>query len=184
VDNPLLNMLNLKYIIDCRSHTVRKRTAFVPRAYIVHQAVVMEDSEVLDYMMGDEFDPMETVVFTSAVGVAENTSHRDVEDDHEMCRVVSYASDEIKVDAKLNTSGFLVMSEINYPGWQAYVNGKMTPVLTGNYLFRTVPLEPGRHHIRFVFSPFSFKAGSVLSLVSVVLIIMGLILFGRKRQAS
>jgi hypothetical protein len=184
VDNPLINMLNLKYIIDCRSNTITKRTAFFPRAHIVHQALVKKDSEVLDYMMGDEFDPMETVVFSDVTGIPEITTFPDTEKDQEMCRVVSYASDEITVDAKLKTPGFLVMSEINYPGWQAFVNDKMTPLLTGNYLFRTVALDPGRHRVRFVYNPFSFKAGTVVSLVSLLGIIVGLVILGRKRRPS
>jgi hypothetical protein len=184
VDNPLINMLNLKYIVDCRSSTITERTAFVPRGYIVHQALVKKDSEMLDYMMGDEFDPMKTVVLSSAIGVGETGTPADMENEQEMCRVVSYASDEITVNARLNTPGFLVMSEINYPGWQAYVNGKVTPLLTGNYLFRTVFLEPGRHHVRFVFNPFSFKAGTVVSLVSVIGIIAGFIILSRKRRLS
>ncbi len=181
VDNPLINMLNLKYVVDCASAELTERKAFVPRAHIVHQAVVKDDHETLDYMMGDEFDPMKMVVFSSASDIPETAGS---EDHGEMCRVLSYACDEISVDAKLNTPGFLVMSEINYPGWEAYVNGKMTPLLTGNYLFRTVFLEPGKHHVRFVFSPFSLKAGTVVSFMSVVGIIVGLVIFSRKRRPS
>jgi hypothetical protein len=184
VDNPLINMLNLKYVVDCASAELQERQGFVPRAHIVHEVVVRDDHEALDYMMGDDFDPMETVVFSNGAGIAEDMPPTDTEKDQEMCRVVSYACDEISVDATLNRPGFLVMSEINYPGWQAYVDGKITPLLTGNYLFRTVPLGPGRHHVRFVFSPLSFKAGTAVSFVSVVGIIVGLIILSRKRRSS
>jgi len=184
VDNSLINMLNLKYVIDCAAAELRERKVFVPRAHIVHQAVVVDDRETLDYMMGDEFDPMKTVVFSSAPDIPVSGVKGDPGSHGEMCQVLSYACDEISVDAKLNTPGFLVMSEINYPGWRAYVNGKITPLLTGNYLFRTVSLQPGRHHVRFVFSPFSFRAGTVVSLVSIVGIIAGLIIFSRKRRPS
>jgi hypothetical protein len=184
VDNTLINMLNLKYIIDCRSNSIIKRNVFVPRTHIVHQALVMNDSEILDYMIGDGFDPMKTVVFSSSSGAPETALSPDTKINQEMCQVVSYASDEITIDARLNAPGFLVMSEINYPGWRAYVNGKVTPVLTGNYLFRTVSLEPGSHHVRFVFNPFSFKAGTAISLVSVVGILIALIILGRKRRSS
>jgi uncharacterized membrane protein YfhO len=122
------------------------------------------------------------VVFTSSSGVHETEPPSDTEQTPEMCRVVSYACDEIAVDVQLDKPGFLVMSEINYPGWHAYVDGKATPLLTGNYLFRTLSLEPGRHHIRFVFNPFSFKAGTVVSFVSIVGVIVGLIVLNRQRR--
>ena len=184
VDNPLINMLNLKYIIDCHSNTIVKRNAFVPRAHIAHQAAVMNDSQILDYMMAGRFDPMKTVVFSSASGVPETILPPGAKSGQDMCQVVSYASDEITIDVQLNAPGFLVMSEINYPGWHAYVNGEETPVLTGDYLFRTVSLEPGRHHVRFVFSPMTFKAGTAISLACVVGIVIGLIILNRKRKLS
>lgn len=184
VDNPLINMLNLKYVIDCASAELRERQVFVPRAHIVHKAIIKDEHETLDYMMGNEFDPMKMVVFGNAPNVPETGGEGGPGDRGEMCRVLSYACDEISVDAELNSPGFLIMSEINYPGWQAYVNGKMTPILTGNYLFRTVSLGPGKHHVRFVFSPVSFKAGTVVSFVSFIGIIVGLIILTRKRKPS
>jgi hypothetical protein len=182
MDNPLINMLNLKYTIDCNSKKITKRNAFVPRAYIVHRAVVKDDQEILDYMMRHDFDPLKTLVFSSQ-SKAQNISTQDTGGDpKEICQILSYTCDEIIVDVKLNTPGFLVMSEINYPGWQALVDGRPYGIRTGNYLFRTVPLEAGRHTVRFVFNPRSFKIGSVVSLASLLAVIIGLLVFGRKRK--
>jgi hypothetical protein len=182
MDNPLINMLNLKYTIDCNSKKITKRNAFVPRAYIVHRAVVKDDQEILDYMMTGDFDPLKTVVFTRQPSLPKTTTQETREDPKETCRILSYACDEIIVDAKLNTHGFLVMSEINYPGWQALVDGRPYGIRTGNYLFRTVPLEAGKHTVRFVFNPRSFKIGSVVSLASLLALIIGLLVFSRKRK--
>lgn len=183
VDNPLINMLNLKYTINCASKEIRKRDAFVPRAHIVHQTVVKNDHEILDYMMADGFDPMATVVFSNDSGIPETDGLEHRGDQGETCRILSYAGDEMTVEVRLNTPGYLVLSEINYPGWQAYVNGRKRAILTANYLFRSLSVEPGRHIVRFVFRPFSFKAGTVVSVLSVVLIIAALLVFTRKRNA-
>jgi hypothetical protein len=182
MDNPLINMLNLKYTIDCNSKKITKRNAFVPRAYIVHRAVVKDDREILDYMMTGDFDPLKTVVFTRQPSLPKTTTQETRGDPKETCRILSYACDEIIVDARLNTHGFLVMSEINYPGWQALVDGRPYGIRTGNYLFRTVPLEAGKHTVRFVFNPRSFKIGSVVSLASLLAVIIGLLVFSRKRK--
>ena len=181
-DNSLMDMLNLKYAIDCGSNTIIQRDTYVPRAYIVHQAVVKDDEEVLDYMMGRDFDPLKTVVFTSQFNIPEITTQEIRAYPNEMCRILSYACDEIVIDAKLNAPGFLVMSEINYPGWQVYVNGRKKAILTANYLFRSVSMEPGRYTVRFVFSPLSFKVGTMVSVLSMVVIIAALLVFSRKRK--
>jgi uncharacterized membrane protein YfhO len=61
----------------------------------------------------------------------------------------------------------LVLSEINYPGWVAYVNGRKRQLLTGNYIFRVLPLPRGNHDIVIRFEPRSFKVGIVISAVTV-----------------
>jgi hypothetical protein len=181
LDNPLINMLNLKYTVDCGSHKIIKRNGYVPRAHIVHRAVNKDDKEVLDHMMGNDFDPLTMVVLSGRSKAPKITIQDARGDPKDTCKILSYDYDEIVVDAKLDTSGFLVMSEINYPGWQVFVNGvKQTP-LTGNYLFRIVPLDAGRYNVRFVFNPFSFKAGRIVSTVSLLMILITLFVFGRRR---
>jgi hypothetical protein len=180
MDNPLINMLNLKYTIDCDSKKIMKRRGFVARAYIVHQAVVKDEQEILDYMMGPDFEYRKMAVFGRETNIQEIAVAEDGGDDEEMCRILSYATDEITVEAKLNRPGYLVMSEINYPGWRAYVNGREKDILTANFLFRSVSIEPGRYSVRFVFRPFSFKVGTVVSLFSMVFVIASLLVFTRR----
>jgi hypothetical protein len=182
MDNPLIDMLNLKYLIDCGSNRIAKRSGFVPRAYIVHQAVLKDDQEILDYMMGHDFDPLKTLVLGGKSDPSKIATQGTYADPEETCRILSYTCDEIIVDVKLNAPGFLVMSEINYPGWQAVVDGMKATLLTGNYLFRSVPVQAGKHTVRFEFNPLSFKIGSLVSLVSTVAVIIGLLVFGRKRK--
>jgi hypothetical protein len=181
-DNALMDMLNLKYHIDCSSKTIIKRDTYVPRAYIVHQAVVKDDEDVLNYMMERDFDPLKKVVFAKQINMPETEMPEIRRNPKEECRILSCTCDEIVIEATLNAPGFLVMSEINYPGWHVYVNGKKATLLTANYLFRSVPLAAGRHHIRFVFDPFTFKIGRIVSVISVVSVIMGILLFSPKQK--
>ncbi len=182
MENPLIDMLNLKYVIDCGSNRIVRRSTFLPRAYVVHQAVVKDVEEILDFMMGQDFDPLKTAVFSSqsnASGMATQSTHGKAK---ETCRVLSYTGDEITIDVDLYTPGFLVISEINYPGWQVFVNGRKENLLTANYLFRSVPLSAGKHTVRFVFNPVSFKIGSIVSVASLAGVVIGLLVFGRSKR--
>ena len=60
----------------------------------------------------------------------------------------------ISVDAQ--GPGLLVLSEVYYPGWRAYVDGERIPVLPVDGLLRGVQLEPGNHRIELIFMPISF----------------------------
>lgn len=181
-DNALMDMLNLKYQIDCGSKTIIKRDTHVPRAYIVHQAVVKDGEEALDYMMGRDFDPLKKVVLAKQINMPNTELPKIRSNPNEVCRILSYTCNEIVIEATLNDPGLLVMSEINYPGWDVFVNGKKARLLTCNYLFRSVPMQTGRHTVRLEFKPLTFYVGCIVSVISFVSVIIGLLLFSQKRK--
>ena len=84
----------------------------------------------------------------------------------------------------MEAPGFLVMSEINYPGWQVYVDGERKKIFTGNYLFRTLPLKKGHHEIRFIFNPSSFKIGAFISVGALFGAMVLILLSCRKRKSN
>ncbi len=71
----------------------------------------------------------------------------------------------VVVEASAPAGGWLVLSDLWYPGWRATVDGEPTPLFRADYLFRALWLPPGEHIVRFEYRPASFYAGLVLSLV-------------------
>ena len=67
--------------------------------------------------------------------------------------------------------GRLVLSEINYPGWKASVNGNSAPITTAYGLLRSVQLADGKNEIRFDFLPLTVYAGIVLAVIGWLLAI-------------
>ncbi|MDH5506631.1 MAG: YfhO family protein [Anaerolineae bacterium] len=59
--------------------------------------------------------------------------------------------------------GYLVLADVWYPGWRAYVNGQAQPVLRADYLFRAIQLPAGASQVEFVYRPTSFYAGAALT---------------------
>jgi len=97
--------------------------------------------------------------------------------------LVSQNSDSIRVDVDSNQTGWLVISDVWYPGWKAYIDQKETPIWHANYLFRAVNLPAGKHTIIFDYRPLSFLIGTILSIGSIIVIIIlsGLSVFRKNR---
>ncbi len=77
--------------------------------------------------------------------------------------------------------GRLVLSEINYPGWQAAVDGRPATVETRATLFRSVALAPGRHTVRFRFRPAPVYAGVACAAVTLALLAVLALVRGRRQ---
>ena len=87
-------------------------------------------------------------------------------------RVDRYTSDRIIISAGLSENGILVLSEVNYPGWRAFVDGVPTAISSADYLLRAVPLEPGEHVVEFAYNPNSLEVGKWLSMATVILVLI------------
>jgi uncharacterized membrane protein YfhO len=69
--------------------------------------------------------------------------------------------------------GYLVLSEVYYPGWRAWVDGEEAPVLRANYAFRAVAVSAGNHTVRLVFEPALWRWGLVLAGATVAVLVVG-----------
>jgi hypothetical protein len=82
-----------------------------------------------------------------------------------------YSPDLIEIETEIAEPGWLVVSEIWYPGWQATVNGQPQPVEKVNGMFRGLYLDqPGRYEIILEYRPWSVVWGNRLAGLTVALI--------------
>jgi hypothetical protein len=93
----------------------------------------------------------------------------------------SYTPNQITLATSTGDWRFLVLSEMYFPGWRAYVDGVETPIYRANYLFRGVVVPPGQHTLEFVYRPMSVFVGAALSLATLA-IIAALLIVERRRQ--
>jgi uncharacterized membrane protein YfhO len=66
--------------------------------------------------------------------------------------------------------GWLVFSDVWYPGWRAYVDGESVHLLRANYLFRAIPLKEGEHRVIMVYRPVTFWLGLAISMLFCLLL--------------
>ena len=92
--------------------------------------------------------------------------------------IKSMSDTEVVIESAITSHGFLVLSDLYYPGWKATVDGKEVKIFRANYLVRALELDPGTHIIRFFYDPLSFKLGATVSAATLVIILITVLLAG------
>jgi hypothetical protein len=82
--------------------------------------------------------------------------------------------------ATMERDGWVVISQANWRGWRAYVDGRRATVYTANHAFLSVYVPRGRHALRLVFMPRSFMLGRAISGATLLLLTV-VILVHRRR---
>ena len=100
--------------------------------------------------------------------------------------LVENKNDEVLYKSNSSKKQFAVFSEVYYRlGWKAFVDDKETPIVKANYVLRGIVVNPGKHNIRFEFTPSSIstakKASSIASFLMWGLLI-GLAVFTIKNS--
>lgn len=102
-------------------------------------------------------------------------------------RITSYECNRVVVETVADAPGYLVLTDLWFPGWTCTIDGAPTPIYRANYLFRAVAVPAGQHEVVFTFAPDSLAWGRRISLATVALVsLLGLIcgVRGWRRRAA
>ena len=126
---------------------------------------------IFQKLLSDDFDWRNALILEKPSPISPQFGQGTVE-------IVTYRPWDVTIKTKSDQPKLLFISDNYYPGWKAQVDGEETEILRANYTFRAVPLIGGEHLVRFYYDSVSFKAGLVISAVSLVGI--GYLLFNSK----
>jgi uncharacterized membrane protein YfhO len=87
-----------------------------------------------------------------------------------------------RITARASGPGLFVLSEIYYPGWHAWMDGKNANIEVVAGVIRGVRLDSGDHQIEFKYIPASLYAGLSLGLLGLVLYIVLIKLASRQTE--
>ncbi|WP_163861928.1 YfhO family protein [Myxococcus eversor] len=135
----------------------RSRTA-LPRAFLVQRARVVTDDEALEAVL-DADQPFREIAFLAS---GEPLERPECEGS---VRPSSSGAQHLALDVRACDDSYLIVSDSYYPGWRATVDSQDTPIHRADHSLRAVRLSPGEHHVRFDYTPLSFRAGLLLSLL-------------------
>lgn len=194
----VLDMLGVKYVLDRDENASSQKTfpldrfllAYekdgwkvfenkkrAPRIFLAGDYKVFSNiREFENIFFADSFDPSKIILLEeNPIGfkAGNNSKLNDV-------KLISYFPNEVKVGVNTDTDKLFFLSDTYYPGWKAYVDGKETKIYRANYAFRAIAIPRGRHIVKFLYDPLSFKIGYSISFLSISLLIV--LLTVKKRQ--
>lgn len=98
----------------------------------------------------------------------------------------SYKPNYLVYETDSKDKGFAVFSEIYYPkGWDAYIDGKLTPHTCVNYVLRGMEIPAGKHKVEFKFEPKSYRTGNTIAMIGSILVLIavgGGLFFATKKK--
>ena len=110
--------------------------------------------------------------------VNENNIHKKINfssavDSLAYIKLTEYSLNSLTYETSSKFDEFSVFSEIYYKnGWKSYIDGELQPYTNVNYVLRGMEIPKGKHIIKFKFEPSVIKTGSIISLISYVLMVL------------
>lgn len=179
---PIMDLFNIRYVllsVDDYSTKVpfdRYRLVYsnevriyenlnvMPRAYISHQARILDDEEdIVRQLIAKEFNPRR-VVFLEENGEKLPEVNYPVRPYKSSALIKNYEAERVVIQAELKSPGYLVLTDSYHPGWQVKVNGEIQKIIRANLIFRAVYLESGQNEVEFIYFPRTFRTGLYVTL--------------------
>lgn len=169
---PVLNMLNGKYIIyNAQAPAIQNPNTDGPAWFV--QTVEKKNSarEVLDAL--SKINTAKTAVvnqdFAAYISKANFSGQGSIQ-------LTSHSPREMVYESNSDGAQFAVFSEIYYRGkehdWQAYIDNEPVEHARVNYVLRGLNVPAGKHTIRFEFKPKSYFAGTQISMISSIVLLL------------
>ncbi len=187
LDSPMLDMLNVKYVIteDPIPNTkltlvydnevkVYRNEAVAPRAFTLPQSCTIYTDDELAAL--GKYDPRQYVVVS---GIGDQVLS-DVSCALRHATITIYKSNEVWIDVDVKESSWLVLGDSYFPGWVAFrrpLGGteeqeQELTITRANGNFRAVQLEPGTWTVRFRYSPLWVKLGAFTTFIAAMVLVL------------
>jgi hypothetical protein len=154
--------------------TIVENLTALPRAWLVHTARQVAPGTAAGLLAGGAVDARQVVLLeTPPPDLAQP-----YDSTNDAVHIEAYAADGITLRAASTAPSIVVLSEVYYPAWRAYVDGQPTPVLAADGALRAVALPPGEHVVELRFESVALAVGLALSGLS------GLLLLGLAMLAT
>lgn len=176
IDNKIANLLNVKYIVVSSAnekfndgyemvykddiHKVLLNKNALSHAFLVHNAKVIKSKKQILKELNSSFDFSKSVILEED---ADDFKSNGEKLPSSKVSIEKYEPNSLSILIDNPKEGFLVLLDCYYPGWKAFVDDKPAKVFVADYIFRAVRVPAGKHSVKFLYNPASFKIGLAIS---------------------
>lgn len=189
--SPLLDLLNARYLVlpatippdredlislvkvypvvyqDDDVQIVERTTAY-PRAWLVHNAQRVATDDVLPVLSSGTINPRETALLDVPVPALEQPTDATAD----QVALVRSQPEHISLRVTTAAPAMVVLSEVSYPDWHVYVDGKREDAYVVDGLFRGVTVPAGSHTVEWRYQSTALTQGLAVSGVTLLGIIV------------
>ncbi len=172
---PVINMLNTRWFIlpgaDGQTFPLQNPYAFGNAWFVSDIQEAANANEEIDAL--HHIDPRHTAVvdsrFTAIVGQAQAVDST--------CTAVMKTYDANRLTYEVNSpkGGVVVFSEIYYPGWQAFIDGREVEIGRADYILRALQMPAGKHEVVMTFDPVSLHTTETIAYIALALLLVGIL---------
>jgi len=175
--HPVLDMLNVRYVIfrgrppqgfqpdfSSDDYWVLINHGALPRVFVPQQVQCVADAQTrLQKMAAVDFDARRVAYVESPLELPPRCAGS--------ATITAENPTQVRVSARMETPGLVVLADLWDKGWRAYLNGQPVPILRADHAIRGVPVPAGNVTLEFRYEPASFAWGlRVCGLAMVVLL--------------
>ncbi len=157
ISSPITNLLGIKYILslDERKETflklvqkegetrVYENTLVFPRAFFVSKVIFSKDDQDEIEKIYENINSLATKVTT------QETINIDYDPigKNESASIIKYGENQITLKTNSSKKRLLIITDIYYPTWKAYIDGSAEKIYKVDYTFRGIVVPPGKHTV-------------------------------------
>ena len=164
----VLNMLNTKYFITPKGQA-QQNPAAMGNAWFVNTVNIVANADA-EIAALNGFNPATTAIVDTRFS---EQIINDLDNTNASIFLTEYKPNYLKYNSNSTIDGIAIFSEIYYDkGWNAYVDGELSPHFRANYVLRGMQIPKGNHSIEFKFEPSTYKTGETISLASSIILLL------------
>lgn len=170
----VLNMLNTKYMMVPNEQgevELMINEEANGNAWFVNKIQIVENSD-------QEIKALDSLETKTSALIDKRFVQSEFKTEYELdstasIKLTSYRANALSYQSNSTVNQFAVFSDIYYSdGWNAYIDGKLTPYYRVNYVLRGLEIPQGSHAIEFKFEPQVIKTGNTITLASYALLLL------------
>lgn len=172
--NTALNMLNARYLIFDPSQPPIVNPFALGNAWFIEDYKLVDNADEEIEALNSVYPELQAVVDKRYAGELEGL--KITPDSTASITLTDYKPNILTYQSKAESEQFAVFSEVFYAnGWNAYIDGNLTPHFCANWTLRAMRVPAGEHEIVFKFEPTGYNTSRILGTASSIILILLLI---------